>query len=89
MKYHKIYSCLAVVVSSFVFITHVCAQNEVLTLSEARQQALEQNKEIQKANVTVQQTGYDMKAYKSNFFPRISLHATDAYSTSGSKLDMT
>ena len=83
MKYYKLYSCLAVFVSSFVFITHVCAQNEVLTLSEARQQALEQNKEIQKANVTVQQTGYDMKAYKSNFFPRISLHATDAYSTSG------
>lgn len=83
MKFNRINSSLAVFVSAFVFVSNVCAQNETLTLPEARRQALEQNKDIQKANVTVQQTGYDVKAYKSNYFPRISLYALDAYSTTG------
>ena len=80
MKFQIIINA-TVLCSLFSFAT-AQAQNQVLTLAEARAKALEQNKEIKKANLTVEQTGYDVKTYKSNYFPRVSLVAIDAYSSS-------
>ena len=80
MKFHIIIN--ATVLCSLFSVATVQAQNHVLTLAEARAKALEQNKEIKKANLTVEQTGYDVKTYKSNYFPRVSLVAIDAYSSS-------
>ncbi len=52
-----------------------------ITLDQARELALQHNKDIAKARLTLEQTRYDAKAYKTNYFPRINLTAADLYST--------
>lgn len=52
-----------------------------ITLVQARHQALERNKDIAKSKLTLEQTCYDAKAYKTNFFPRINVTLADLYST--------
>ncbi|MBQ4229109.1 MAG: TolC family protein [Bacteroidaceae bacterium] len=53
-----------------------------ITLSQARELALEHNKDIAKSKLTLEQTQNDAKAYKTNYYPRINLMAADFYSTS-------
>ena len=57
------------------------AQSETVTLAQCRELALSHNKEVAKSKVQDEQLGYDVKTYKSNFFPRINLQAFDVYST--------
>ena len=52
-----------------------------ITLSQARELALEHNKDIAKSKLTLEQTRNDAKAYKTNYYPRINLVAADFYST--------
>ena len=52
-----------------------------ITLDQARELALQHNKEISKSKLTLEQTQYDAKAYKSNFLPRLDLSAIDVYSS--------
>ena len=52
-----------------------------ITLSQARELALEHNKDIAKSKLTLEQTQNDAKAYKTNYYPRINLMAADFYST--------
>ncbi len=52
-----------------------------LTLADARAKALETNKDIARARLAREQTAHDARAYKSNYYPRVSLVATDFYST--------
>ena len=52
-----------------------------ITLSQARELALEHNKDIAKSRLTLEQTRNDAKAYKTNYYPRINLMAADLYST--------
>ena len=52
-----------------------------ITLSEARELALEHNKDIAKSRLMLEQTRNDAKAYKTNYYPRINLMAADFYST--------
>jgi len=52
-----------------------------ITLSQARELALEHNKDIAKSRLTLEQTRNDAKAYKTNYYPRINLMAADFYST--------
>ena len=61
----------------------ICAQESVrdITLSQARELALEHNKDIAKAKLTLEQTQNDARAYKTNYYPRINLMAADLYST--------
>lgn len=51
-----------------------------LSLKECRNKAIENNKELRISHIKLEQTGYDVKAYKANFFPKFSLIATDLYS---------
>lgn len=60
---------------------------EGLSIDEARALALEHNRAIQKSKLTLEQTGYDVKAYKANYYPKLSLTLADFYSTA--KGDMT
>ena len=57
------------------------AQPRSVTLMQAREMALQNNKEIKKARLTIEQTQNDKLAYKCNFFPRINAHAIDLYSS--------
>ena len=52
-----------------------------LTLEQCRQKALEYNKSLSSAKIRLEQTTFDMKSYKANFFPQFNLLATDFYST--------
>ena len=52
-----------------------------ITLDQARELALQHNKDIAKSKLTLEQTRNDAKAYKTNFFPRINVTLADLYST--------
>lgn len=73
---------------TFQFSIFICL-GQVLSLEQARALALENNKDIRKSQLTFEQTSYDVSAYKANFFPKLSLHAADFYSTSKGELTMT
>jgi len=76
-----------------IFLTVLCAATSLqltaqeISLEQARNLALEHNRDIHKSQLTLEQTGHDVKAYRTNFYPRISLIAADFYSTA--KGDMT
>ncbi len=57
---------------------HVTAQT--LTLDECRKKAIEYNKSLSSAKLKLQQTQYDTRYYRSQFFPKIDIMATDFYS---------
>lgn len=81
MKIH-IYNVLMVLACASVPLASTNAQEPTsITLVQARHQALERNKDIAKSKLTLEQTRYDAKAYKTNFFPRINVTLADLYST--------
>ena len=61
---------------------------QTLSIGECRQMAIEHNKNIQKSQWQVKQMEYDTEAYRSNFYPRINLMATDIYSTATGNLNI-
>ena len=52
-----------------------------LTPEHCRKLALENNRQIQQAQLTKDKQAFDTKTYKSNFYPRINAFAADLYST--------
>ena len=70
-------SLIALVVS--VFSADSAAQT--LSLDECIAKALEYNKSLFSAKVKSEQTTFDMKSYKANFYPQINLLALDFYTT--------
>ena len=52
-----------------------------LSVDECITKALEYNKSLFSAKVKSEQTLYDMKSYKANFYPQINLLAFDLYTT--------
>lgn len=64
-------------------LLQMCVAVEAQTLSwqQCREMALQNNKEITKAKTQMDQIASDVESYKSNFYPRISIIATDIYST--------
>ena len=52
-----------------------------VTLEQARELALQHNKDIAKSKLTLEQTQNDAKAYKTNYLPRINVTLADLYST--------
>ena len=79
---HHIPALLAFAAAA-VFCQGMGAQESAqsLTLEQARELALEHNKDISKSRLTLEQTTNDAKAYRTNYFPRINLIAADLYST--------
>lgn len=53
----------------------------VLTLEECRDRAAQYNKSLSAVNLGVEQAQYTEKSYKSNYLPKVSLIASDLYST--------
>lgn len=59
------------------------AQNvnsQTLSADQCRKLALQNNRQIKKANILSKQMEYDTKAYKSMFYPRFDIMVTDIYS---------
>ena len=63
----------------FTAISAALAQH--ITMEQCRTMALEHNKSLSSAKLKMEQTTFDMKSYKANYFPQINLMATDFYST--------
>ncbi len=60
---------------------------QTLTIHECLKMALsDNNKQLIKSRTKEEQMDYELKAYKSNFYPRLNLYATDCYSTASSDL---
>ena len=68
--------------TNILIFTSLCtATAQHLTLEQCRNMALEHNKSLSSAKLKKEQTTFDMKSYKANFYPQIELMATDFYST--------
>lgn len=82
MKRIKITLALLIGVTNFQ-LAQILAQEAArsITLSQARELALENNKEIKKSQFTIERTHNDQRAYKTKFFPRLNAFALDAYSS--------
>ncbi len=78
MKRNTAYTLLLLVAT---VPTTCLAQTETVTLEQCRQMAVSHNREIAIAKERDERQGHEMKTYKSNFFPRVSLTAFDVYST--------
>lgn len=76
-----IYNVLALVLCCAPF-ADARAQEEArsISLDEARELALQHNKDIAKSRLTLEQTRNDAKAYKTKFLPRINVMLADLYS---------
>lgn len=61
------------------FFSELTAQT--LTLDECVNKALEYNKSLSSAKLKLDQTRFDMKSYKANFYPQFNLIALDFYTT--------
>lgn len=61
------------------FFSELTAQT--LTLDECVNKALEYNKSLSSAKLKLDQTRFDMKSYKANFYPQFNLMALDFYTT--------
>ena len=61
------------------FFSELTAQT--LTLDECVNRALEYNKSLSSAKLKLDQTRFDMKSYKANFYPQFNLMALDFYTT--------
>lgn len=70
------------ILSLFVFcFSSIVSIAQTLTLDECISKALEYNKSLSSAKLKLEQTTFDMKSYKANFYPQINLMALDFYST--------
>lgn len=70
-----------IVLSTLVIGVSCCIHAQIkLSLADCRDKAVANNKELRSARIKLDQTGYDVKAYRANFFPKFSLIATDLYS---------
>ncbi len=78
MKRNTAYTLLLLVAT---VPTTCLAQTETVTLEQCRQMAVSHNREIAIAKERDKRQGHEMKTYKSNFLPRVSLTAFDVYST--------
>lgn len=72
----------------FLSCSNLVAMAQILSLQECVDKALAHNKSISLAKVKLEQTRFEMKSYKANFFPQISLMATDFYSTAQGTINM-
>ncbi|MCH5175512.1 MAG: TolC family protein [Prevotellaceae bacterium] len=64
------------------------AAAQPLTLEQCRTMALAHNKTLSSAKLKMEQSLYDMKSYRANYFPQINLMATDFYSTAKGDLSI-
>lgn len=70
------------------FCSLAVSAQEVLTLTQCRQLALENNKEMAVAAKRTQSAHYTMKSYKGNFFPNLAVNGTGIYSNTKGTLNI-
>ena len=66
---------------ALILCTLTNSAQEVLTLDQCREMALENNKRMAAANKQTQAAHYTMKSYRGNFFPNFTANGTGLYSS--------
>jgi len=66
---------------ALILCTLTTSAQEVLTLDQCREMALENNKRMAAANKQTQAAHYTMKSYRGNFFPNFTANGTGLYSS--------
>lgn len=64
------------------------AKAQTLSLDECKSKAISHNKSLTSAKYKLQQTTFDMKSYKANYFPKINVLALDFYTNSSGSFDI-
>lgn len=64
------------------------ANAQTLSLEDCKSKAIAYNKSLSSAKYKFEQTTYDMKSYKANYFPKINLTAIDFYSDASGSFDI-
>jgi outer membrane protein TolC len=72
----KYLSCVLLALTSL----GAAAQQQEMTLEQCRATALEHNKAIAVASLTFEKTSHDAKAYRANYFPKVSMSGKYLYS---------
>lgn len=75
-----------IIICALLSVGSIVEAQTMLTLSDCREKAIQYNKSLSVADMNKEQASYTKKAYKSNYFPKISLIATDLYSTANGNL---
>ncbi len=77
----------AYIIIAMLAVNATTAVAQTLTINECIKLALgDDNKQLIKSRMKEQQMDYELKAYKSNFYPRLNLFAADFYSTASTDL---
>lgn len=73
-----------------LLVLSICGSGaqQVMTLDQCRQMALENNKQIAISAKTREKAGMDVKAYRANYFPKLSLTGNYLFSNTESKLTL-
>ena len=66
---------------TLIFCALTTNAQEILTLDQCRQLALEHNKQMAAATKQTQAASYLQKSYKGNFFPNFTASSTGLYSS--------
>ena len=69
-------------IASLLFLCQGVFAQEYLTLSQCREMALEQNKQLAASVQQIEYARHTASSYKANFFPDFKLNGTGLYSTS-------
>ena len=73
-------------IASLLFLCQGVFAQEYLTLSQCREMALEQNKQLAASVQQIEYARHTASSYKANFFPDFKLNGTGLYSTSKGNL---
>lgn len=70
-----------IIITALASAASLTAAAQTYTLDQCISLALDGNKQLGKSRIMQQQMDFDVKAYKSNFYPRFNLALADIYST--------
>lgn len=77
-----------IILSLFLFFSIGVRGQEVLTLQQCREMAIENNKQMESAVKQTEGARYMQKSYKGNFFPNFTAYARDLYATADWNLNV-
>lgn len=76
-----------IIAISAIMLSLSATGQEILTLQQCRDMAIQNNKEIKAAHQQTESAQYSAKSYKGLYYPNIKLNATGLYSTAKGSFD--
>ena len=76
-----------IIVSLLLLFPCCISAQELLTIKQCREMALQNNKQMASSVKQTLEAEYTRKSFKANFFPNFSAYATDLYTSMDSHLN--